>query len=413
MIILAQNSNTCYAAYLQNFIGIIMNDELPLLFKPVQLRGIELPNRIMISPMCTYQAGGDGKALDMHFAHYAQFSLGGAGLIMLEATAVQERGRISAWDLGLWDDQQIAPLKRIVDFTHQQNAKIAVQLGHAGLKASTKTPWNGSGYLDEADNAKGGTPWQVVGPSPELLSNDITVAKALTIEGIKSIVNDWGKAAARANEAGFDIIEIHGAHGYLISEFLSPLSNQRTDEYGGDYQGRTRLALEVTKEVRKNWPAHKPLFFRLSVVDGVDVGWSIKDSVALAKELKNLGVDVIDCSSGGFNVERSKVLNRVLSFQVFLSEAVKEQASISTATVGMITHAAQAEEILQKDKADLIAIGKTALNNPYWPRHAAHHFDVDNTFEQWPEQYGWWLLRWATSLKKIKKAWSLSNPSVK
>jgi len=389
-----------------------MTDSPPLLFKPIRLRELELPNRIMISPMCTYQAGVDGQALDMHFAHYAQFALGGAGLIMIEATAVQERGRISAWDMGLWDDDQVNPLKRIVDFSHQQNTKIGIQLAHAGLKASTKTPWNGNGYLDEADNDNGGNPWQVVGPTSELLSDDNTVAKTLTIEEINSIVIDWGKAAARANEAGFDVIEIHGAHGYLISEFLSPLSNKRVDEYGGGYQGRSRLALEVTKEVRKNWPEHKPLFFRLSVIDGVNVGWSIEDSVTLAKELKSLGVDLIDCSSGGFNVERDKAITRTPSFQVFLSDGIKEKVSIATAAVGLITHAEQAEGILQSKEADLIAIGRTALNNPYWPRHAAHHFDVDETFEQWPEQYGWWLFRWSKSLKKIKNAWSLSNPSV-
>jgi len=384
----------------------------PLLFNPIRFRGVELSNRIMISPMCTYQANTDGKALDMHFAHYAQFSLGGAGLIMLEATAVQERGRITAWDLGLWDDQQVAPLQRLVDFAHQQNSKMGVQLGHAGLRASSKRPWNGGKYLDADDKANGGIPWAVVGPSPELFSVDENIATALSVDDINGIVKDWGKAALRANEAGFDVLEIHGAHGFLISEFLSPLSNLRTDEYGGDYKGRVRLALEVTKEVRKNWPKQKPLFFRLSVVDGIDVGWSIEDSVTLAMELKDLGVDVIDCTSGGFNIEREKVLTQVPSFQVYLSEAVKEKGNISTATVGLITHAEQAESILQSEKADLIAIGRTALNNPYWPRHAAHHFEVDKRFEKWPEQYGWWLFRWATSLKKVKNAWSLSNPSV-
>lgn len=389
-----------------------MIDEQPLLFTPIQLRKLNLANRIMISPMCTYQAKEDGKALDIHFAHYAQFSLGGAGLIMLEATAVQQKGRISAWDLGLWNDQQIAPLKRIIDFSHQQNTQVGVQLAHAGLKASTKTPWHGGGYLDEADKVNGGSPWQVVGPSAELLSNDSAMAKTLTTDDIKEIVDAWGKAAARAEKAGFDVIEIHGAHGYLISEFLSPLSNKRTDEYGGDFNGRTRLALEVVKAVRKNWPKEKPLFFRMSVVDGVDTGWSINESVRLAKELKKLGVDVIDCSSGGFNVDREKVLIREPSFQVYLSDEVKKGAKIPTSAVGLITHAAQAEEILLSEKADLIAIGRTALNNPYWPRHAAHFFDIDSNFERWPAQYGWWLYRWATSLKKIKNAWALSNPSV-
>ncbi len=384
----------------------------PFIFKSIKFRELNLANRIMISPMCTYQADTDGKAHDMHFAHYAQFSLGGAGLIMLEATAVQQKGRISAWDLGLWNDEQVSPLKRIVDFTHQQPTKIGIQLAHAGLKASTKTPWNGSGYLDELDKKNGAAAWQVVGPtsSHELKIDDGSVSKALTVTEIKEIVSDWGKAAARADEAGFDVVEIHGAHGYLISEFLSPLSNLRTDEYGGDFTARTRLAREVAEEVRKNWPDDKPLFFRLSIIDGVGVGWSIDDSVKLAKQLKVIGVDLIDCSSGGLNIDRDKVLPRTLGFQVHLASAIKAQAKVAVAAVGLITQATQAEKILQTGDADLIAIGKTALNNPYWPRHVAEFFDYDEKFEQWPEQYGWWLYRWATSLKKLKDAWPLSNP---
>jgi len=395
----------------KDFKSIALMKKPPFIFRPIKFRGLELPNRIMISPMCTYQASTDGKAVDMHFAHYAQFSLGGAGLVMLEATAVQEKGRISAWDLGLWSDEQIPPLKRIIDFTHRQSTKVGIQLAHAGLKASTKTPWNGSGYLDERDEKNGAAAWQVVGPnsSHELKIDDGSVSKALTVTEIKEIVNDWGRAAARADEAGFDVIEIHGAHGYLISEFLSPLSNLRNDEYGGDFTGRTRLAREVADVVRKNWPDDKPLFFRLSVIDGVDVGWSIEDSVKLAKQLEAIGVDLIDCSSGGFKVERDRALPRTLGFQVHLASAIKTRAKIAVAAVGLITQATQAENILQSGEADLIAIGRTALNNPYWPRHVAEFFDYDEKFEQWPEQYGWWLFRWATSLKKLKGAWPLSN----
>lgn len=370
----------------------------PLLFSSWRVREMELFNRIMISPMCIYQAETDGKALGKHFAHYAQYVLGGAGLIMMEATAVEARGRISAGDLGLWSDEHLPPLDPIIDYAHQQGTKIGVQLAHAGAKASSRPPWEGGSFLDDSDAARDKAPWQIVGPVDQPCAPDWPSPKVLTPGEITALVEHWGDAAARANKAGFDVLEIHGAHGYLISEFLSPLTNTRTDAYGGE-KGRVRLACEVVEAVRANWPENKPLFFRISVVDGIDVGWSVADTIQLAKHLIDLGVDLIDCSSGGLGVTREQALPRTPGFQVFLAEALK-QAGIPVSAVGLITEPEQAELILQSEQADLITIGRAALNDPYWPRHAAQHFGLDTKFEKWPPQYGWWLERRARSSQR-------------
>jgi len=366
--------------------------EIPLLFSPWQIREMEISNRIMISPMCIYQAEIDGKASEQHFAHYAQYALGGAGLIMMEATAVEERGRISAGDLGLWSDEQIAPIQPIINYAHQQGSKIGLQLAHAGAKSSSRPPWEGGSFLDKTDADKGRNAWQSVGPVDQPCAPGWPHPRVLSSSDITDLVNKWGDAAARADAAGIDVLEIHGAHGYLISEFLSPLTNTRTDEYGGD-KGRVRLACEIVEAIRANWPEHKPLFFRMSVVDGINIGWSINDSLKLAKQLIDLGVDLIDCSSGGLGTKREHAIPRAPGFQVFLAEALKAQGNIPVAAVGLITEPEQAELILQTGQADLIAIGRAALNDPYWPRHAAQHFDLDKNFEKWPPQYGWWLDR--------------------
>ncbi|PHS73445.1 MAG: NADH:flavin oxidoreductase / NADH oxidase [Cycloclasticus sp.] len=370
-----------------------------LLFESLKVRELELLNRIMISPMCTYQAELDGKAHETHLVHYGQFALGGAGLIMTEATAVEARGRISAGDLGLWSDEQVPAIKRVVDFVHQQGSKMGVQLAHAGIKASTRPPWDGNSFLDNSDAEKGAKPWQTVGPTDEPLAADWPTPMALSISDIETLVEAWGAAAARANTAGFDVLEIHGAHGYLISEFLSPLTNTRTDEYGGE-QGRTRLACEVVEAVRANWPEHKPLFFRMSVIEGVDIGWSLDDSIKLAKRLKTLGVDLIDCSSGGvIGMHGKYAIPRTPGYQVFLADAIRSQARIQVSAVGLITQPNQAEAILQASQTDIIALGREALNNPYWPRHAAQVFNADEHFENWPQRYGWWLDKRAAMVK--------------
>ncbi|MBL4744507.1 MAG: NADH:flavin oxidoreductase/NADH oxidase [Cycloclasticus sp.] len=376
-----------------------MPSQKTLLFTPLTVRELVLSNRIMISPMCTYQAKLDGKAHDTHLVHYGQFAIGGAGLIMAEATAVEARGRISAGDLGLWSDEQVEPIKRVVDFVHQQGAKMGVQIAHAGIKASTRPPWEGNGFLDSSDAEKGDEPWQTVGPTAEPLAEGWPSPVALTVNDIKTVLDAWGAAAARANAAGFDVLEIHGAHGYLISEFLSPLTNTRTDEYGGE-QGRKRLAREVVEAVRANWPAHKPLFFRMSVIEGVNIGWSIDDSVQLAKELHALGVDLVDCSSGGvLGMYGKYAIPRTPGYQVFLADAMRAKSNIPVSAVGLITQPEQAEGILQAGQADIITIGREALSNPYWPRHAAQFFNVDEHYESWPTRYGWWLDKRAAMVK--------------
>jgi len=376
-----------------------MTSNNTLLFEPLTLRELQLKNRIMISPMCIYQAAIDGKATDTHLAHYGQFAMGGAGLIMSEATAVEAAGRISSHDLGLWEDGQIEPMARVINFVHQQGAKMGVQLSHAGIKASTRPPWQGNGFLDETDAEKGLPPWQAVGPTDQPFAEGWPTPQALSSAEIKDIVAAWGSAAKRADKAGFDVAEIHGAHGYLISEFLSPLTNTRTDEYGGE-KGRIKFACEVVEAVRANWPKHKPLFFRMSVIEGVNIGWNIDDSVKLVNMIASQGVDLIDCSSGGVKGMYGKhAIPRTAGYQVFLADAIRSQTKTPVSAVGLITTPEQAEEILQTGKADLIAIGREALNNPYWPHHAAQYFGVDENFEAWPERYGCWLEKRAKMLK--------------
>ncbi|MBV1951349.1 MAG: NADH:flavin oxidoreductase/NADH oxidase [Cycloclasticus sp.] len=376
-----------------------MQTKPPLLFSPWRKRELDLNNRIMISPMCTYQAETDGLVHDGHLVHYGQFALGGAGLIMVEATAVEARGRISSGDLGLYSDQQIQPMARLVDYLHLQGSKVGVQLAHAGIKASTRSPSDGGLFLDQSDHEKGLTPWLTVGPTDEPLAPGWPTPKALTINEIEVIINAWGEAAKRAHLAGVDVLEIHGAHGYLISQFLSPICNARSDEYGGD-TGRVKLALDITKSIRKNWPASKPLFFRMSVIEGVDIGWNLDDSIKLTNELEALGVDLIDCSSGGVKIgmQGQYALPRQRNYQVFLAEAIKEKTAIATAAVGMILDPQQAEDILQAHQADLIVIGRAALNDPYWPRHAEQHFLSNQDMAPWATNYGWWYERWAKAL---------------
>jgi len=365
----------------------------PLLFTPLELRDVTVRNRIVISPMATYSAA-EGMAMDWHTVHLGQYALGGAGLIFMEATAVQKRGRITHGDVGLWHDGQIGPIAKTVHFLKEHGAVAAVQLAHGGRKASMQRPWNGNGPLDDGDLARGDLQWQPVGPSAVPVNDDWVVPEALSTGEIAELVDDFAAAARRALAAGFDIAEVHGAHGYLIQSFLSPIGNQRNDAYGGDRTGRMRLALEVTEAVRAVWPDDKPLFFRISSVDGIEGGWEIEDSVAFAKELKALGVDVIDCSSGGIvGAVTAASVKREPGYQVPFAEQVRREAKLMTQAVGLITHGQQAEAILQAGQADLIAIGREALTDPYWPLRAAEFLGCDPEMEHWPVQYGWWLTR--------------------
>ena len=370
-----------------------VSTQKPLLFTPIELRDARPRNRVVISPMCTYSAR-DGVPDDWHLTHLAKFATGGAGTIFIEASAVEDRGRITHGDVGIYDDAQIAGHKRIVDFLKAQGAVTAIQLAHGGRKASMQRPWFGNGPMGAEDVARGDTPWQPVGASPLPVDEGWRVPHELSAGEIQDVVAAWAAAARRAVRAGYDILEIHGAHGYLIQSFLSPIANKRTDAYGGALNGRMRLALEVTEAVRPEWPDDRPLFFRVSSVDGIDGGWTLDETVTLATALKARGVDVIDCSSGGIAGSATAArVKRQPGFQVPFAERVRRDAGLMTQAVGLITDPHQAEEILQAGQADLIAIGREALYNPNWPHHAAAALGADPEFADWPTQYGWWLTR--------------------
>jgi 2,4-dienoyl-CoA reductase-like NADH-dependent reductase (Old Yellow Enzyme family) len=368
-----------------------------LLFSPLALRGVELRNRAVVSPMCQYSAH-DGFANDWHFVHLGQFAMGGFGLVFIEASAVLAEGRITHGDLGLWSDAHIAPIQRIADYVHAQGARIGIQLAHAGRKASMQRPWFGNAALGPADRARGDHPWAIVGPVAKPHHEGWLVPAALDKRGIARIVEAFAAAASRAHAAGIDAVEIHGAHGYLIHSFLSPVSNTREDEYGRDLAGRMRFALEVARAVRGAWPAAKPLFFRTSTTDGIDGGWSLADSVALARELKSIGVDVVDCSAGGFLSSR---LDLRKGYLVPNAARIREEASIATQAVGFIVDAHQAEHILRSGAADLVAVAREALVDPHWAGKAAVELEGDEGWAQWPAQYGWWLERRAALMKRF------------
>lgn len=374
----------------------------PLLFQPLTLRGLALKNRIVISPMCQH-AAQQGRATPWHLVHLGKFALGGAGLILTESTAVDPRGRIGTADLGLWSDDQIAPLKAVVDFVHANGSTIGVQLAHAGRKAGSQPLWEGGAALGDDQMRADAEPWQRLGPSALAAGPGWSAPQAMDTPQIHAAVQQFVEATVRADKAGFDVVELHFGHGYLVASFLSPNSNHRDDEWGGSLRGRMRLALEVAARVRAAWPAHKPLFCRLSAVDGSVDGWSLDDSVILARELARLGVDVIDCSSGGLTEEtRALPVPRGLGFQVPFSERIRHGAGVRTQAVGMIVDAGQAEAILQEGKADLIALGREALFDPYWAHHAATALGVDPAYQRWPERHGVWLAKRAPGLARAR-----------
>lgn len=365
----------------------------PRLFTPLEIRSVTLRNRTVVPPMCQYSAH-EGMLSDWHLVHAGRYATGGFGLVIIEATAVQKRGRITHGDVGLWNDEQIAPHARLANFLADHGAVPAIQLAHAGRKGSMQRPWFGNAGMDAEDIARGDIPWQPVGASPLPVDEGWQVPHELTIPEITDIIDDFAAAAKRAVRAGYRIAEVHGAHGYLIQSFLSPIGNVRTDAYGGDLKRRMRLALEVTEAVRGVWPDELPLFFRVSSVDGVEGGWTMDDTLVLAAELKALGVDVIDCSSGGIGGSATAArIKRVPGFQVDFAEQVRRETGVKTMAVGLITHGQQAEAILAAGNVDLIAIGREALVDPSWPLNAAAALGHDPEMEGWPEQYGWWLVR--------------------
>lgn len=346
-----------------------------MLFTPFRLRDLTLKNRIVMSPMCQYSCQ-DGVANDWHLMHLGARAAGGVGLVMVEATGVSSEGRISPADMGLWNDEQERALARVVRFIHERGAHVGVQLAHAGRKASTTVPWEGDRAAVE-----GG--WTPLSPGAEKFSDAYAQPRAMTEADIAEVVRQFARATERAERAGFDVVEIHMAHGYLVHEFLSPLTNKRTDGYGGSLENRMRFALEIARAVRATWPARKPLFARISASDWVEGGWNVTQSVELARQLKAIGVDLIDCSSGGI-VPNAKIEVKP-GYQVPFAEKVRAQAGMPTGAVGLITEARQAEEILTEEKADLIFLARALLNDPHWALHAARELGVD---VEWPRQYG-------------------------
>lgn len=346
------------------------------LFHPIKIRDIEFKNRIAVSPMCQYSSI-DGFANNWHLVHLGSRAVGGAAIVIAEATAITANGRITPHDLGIWKDDHILKLREIAQFISQQNCIPAIQLAHAGRKASHHRPWDGGKALTPQEGA-----WQTVAPSAIAFSEEDPTPKALSLEEIKSYVQHFSTAALRALEAEMKVIEIHAAHGYLIHEFLSPLSNHRTDDYGGSFENRIRFLLEIITAVRKVWPLHLPLFVRISATDWTEKGWNSDDSVALAKILKTMEVDLMDCSSGGIlpNIH----IPVEPGYQVPLAKKVKIDADIKTAAVGWITEAKQAEEIISTSKADFVFMAREMLRDPYFPLHAAH---ILNTELHWPSQY--------------------------
>ena len=346
------------------------------LFDPLAIREVKFTNRVFVSPMCQYSSH-DGYANDWHFVHLGSRAVGGAGLVLTEATAVLPEGRISPQDLGIWADEHIEMLSRIVGFIHKQGSVAGMQLAHAGRKASTHRPWEAPGAISESEGG-----WKVVAPSAIPFSDTYPMPQALTLDGIQEVIAAFAAAARRACQAGFRVLEIHAAHGYLIHEFLSPISNKREDDYGGSFENRTRLCREVVAGVRSSWPKELPLFLRISATDWVDGAWDVDDSVKLARQLKPIGVDLIDCSSGG-NVPHTEIPVGP-GYQVAFAERIRREAEIMTGAVGMITSPVQAEHIIRTEQADAVIMAREFLRDAYWALRAARELDQPIA---WPVQY--------------------------
>ncbi len=349
---------------------------MSILFSPIKIRDLQFRNRIFVSPMCQYSAR-EGVPNDWHLVHLGSRAVGGAALVFTEATAVSPEGRISPEDLGIWSDEQTKAFKRITDFINARGAVPGIQLAHAGRKASTKTPWIGEGMVPVSEGG-----WQVIAPSTLKFSDNYPQPKEMDETDMKTVLRQWSDAAQRSLEAGFQVVEIHMAHGYLLHQFLSPLSNKRTDKHSGSMKNRMKFPLEVAKSVREIWPHNLPVFVRISVTDWADGGWDLEQSIELAKELKKLGIDLIDSSSGGL-VPFAKI-PVAPGYQVKFAEEIRKQAGIMTGAIGLITNAAQAENILVTGQADVVFMARELLRDPYFPLHAAKDLgDVP----QYPNQY--------------------------
>jgi 2,4-dienoyl-CoA reductase-like NADH-dependent reductase (Old Yellow Enzyme family) len=366
-----------HAARGENERKVFQRDTTPHMFRPVTFRSVTARNRIMVSPMCQYSSP-DGAPNDWHLQHLGSRAVGGAGFVFTEVVHTEARGRITPYCLGLWNDQQRDAFTRIVSFIKAQGAVAGMQLGHAGRKASTAKPWEGGGPLAPAEGG-----WPIIAPSAIRFSEAHAVPAAMDTATVEALVGQFAASARRAHEAGFDVIEFHAAHGYLIHQFLSPLTNTRTDRYGGSFENRARFLLEVIDAVRTEWPEDKPLFVRLSCVDWIDGGWGIEDTIKLVQLLKNGGkVDLIDCSSGGLSPAQKVVI--CPGYQVPFAAAVRSRTGIATGAVGLIHSADQAEQIIATGQADLVIMARAFLNDPYWPMHAAKALRAKFP---WPHQY--------------------------
>lgn len=381
------------------------------LFSPLELRELTLRNRLVVSPMCQYSAQ-DGRVNDFHLVHLGRFALGGFGLVLLESTAVTAAGRITPGDLGIWSDEHVEGLARVAAFLKQHGAAAGIQLGHAGPKASTQRPWQGFGPLGADDAARGEAAWPTISASAQAAVAGWPEPAALTHAGIAEVTEAFVAAARRARTAGFDTIELHCAHGYLLNAFLSPLANRRTDEYGGDLAGRMRLPLEIARRLRAEWPHELPLFARLSAVDGDATGTTVEDTVTFARELAAAGVDVVDCSSGGVGARYAHPEH--YGYQVPYAARVRAESGVATMAVGLVVDPEHAAAIVADGEADLVALGRTALDDPNWPLHAQAALGEQpdgDPFRDWPQQASWALVRRDPLLDRLGPWGTWSGPS--
>lgn len=372
------------------------------LFQPLKLRSVTLKNRIAVSPMSQYRAQ-NGYANTWHLVHLGRFALGGASLVFAEATAVEANGRRTHGDLGLWEDGQIEALLPVTSFLEEEGAAPGIQLAHAGRKASERRPWHGESPVTEEDETiRGEAPWTAVAPSSLPYADDWPEPDEMTENDILRVIGSFGDAARRAAQAGFRVLEVYAAHGFLIHQFLSPVTNQRTDRWGGDDAGRRRFAVEVARSIRMYWPEDLPLIFRLSATDWLEAGIELAETVETARVLAAEGVDMIDCSSGGIGGrERPQRMKIEEGFQVPFAERIRRDAEIATMAVGFLWDAEMCETVIADGRADMVALARELLDDPNWPLHAAAQLNVDSNHSMWPPESGWWLMKRARLVDKL------------
>ncbi|MEH6477627.1 MAG: NADH:flavin oxidoreductase/NADH oxidase [Sneathiella sp.] len=372
------------------------------LFDPIQIRGVSLKNRIAVSPMSQYRAE-NGYANDWHLVHLGRFALGGAGLVFAEATAVEADGRRTHGDLGLWENEQIEPLLRITKFIAAEGSVPGIQLGHAGRKASERRPWHGETPVDlEDEKERNEAPWEAIAPSAIPYADGWPTPLEMTETKIEQTLLAFRSAARRSKEAGFKAIEIYAAHGFLVHQFLSPISNKRTDKWGGDAQGRRRFAIELARAIRAEWPEEYPLMFRLSATDWLEGGLEVEDVVDTARMLVDEGVDMIDCSTGGIGGrERPQRMKIAQGFQVPFADRIRKEAGIATMAVGFLWDAKSCQAIIESGNADMIAMARELLDDPNWPLHAAAELRADERYSMWHSEFGWWLDKRERLVRKL------------